>query len=75
MPGITLAVAQARLDAYLAAEAAVLGGQSYEIAGRRLHRADLSDITAGINIWNQRVQQLSRRAGGRAVAIVPRPSF
>jgi predicted metal-dependent hydrolase len=34
MAGITLAQAQAQLDAYLAAEVAVLGSQSYEIAGR-----------------------------------------
>jgi hypothetical protein len=34
MAGITLAQAQALLDAYLAAEVAVLGSQSYEIAGR-----------------------------------------
>lgn len=71
MAGITLSVAQARLDAYLAAEAAVLTGQSYEIAGRKLTRANLSDIQIGIRIWNQRVQSL---ASGRR-AIVPRPSF
>jgi hypothetical protein len=34
LAGITLAQAQAQLDAYLAAEVAVLGSQSYEIAGR-----------------------------------------
>ncbi|WP_295750329.1 hypothetical protein [Undibacterium sp.] len=33
MAAITLAQAQAQLDAYLAAEGAVLGSQSYEIAG------------------------------------------
>lgn len=75
MAGINLATAQARLDAYLAAEAAVLSGQRYEINGRVLWRADLAEIQKGIEIWNMRVQQLSRRAGGRAKAIVPRPSF
>jgi predicted metal-dependent hydrolase len=34
MAAITLAQAQTQLDAYLAAEVAVLGSQSYEIAGR-----------------------------------------
>jgi hypothetical protein len=71
MAGITLSTAQARLDLYLAAEAAVLGGQEYEIAGRRLKRADLAEIRAGIEAWNQRVQSLS---GGRR-ALVPRPRF
>ncbi len=75
MAGITLAIAQARLDAYLAAEAAVLSGQRYEINGRVLWRADLAEIRAGIDTWNQRVQQLSRRASGRSKAVVPRPSF
>jgi len=75
MAGITLATASAQLTAYLAAETAVLGGQRYEINGRMLQRADLREIRAGIDSWNQRVQQLSRRASGRAIAIVPRPSF
>lgn len=72
MAGITLAAAQARLDAYLAAELAVLGGQEYEIAGRRLKRADLREIRAGIAAWDQRVKDLSRSSRR---AIVPRPSF
>lgn len=75
MSGITLATAQARLDLYLAAEAAVLAGQKYEIDGRMMMRANLAEVQAGINIWNQRVQRLSRRASGGAVAIVPRPRF
>jgi hypothetical protein len=75
MAGITLAVAQARLDDYLAAEAAALSGQEYKIAGRSLTRAKLGEIQQGIDLWNRRVQDLSRRAGGGARAIVPRPSF
>ncbi len=75
MAGITLAVATARLNAYLAAEEAVLLNQSYEIGDRRLTRANLAEIQRGVNLWNQRVQALSRSASGRARAIVPRPSF
>jgi hypothetical protein len=41
MAGITLAQAEAQLALYLAAEEAVLANQSYEIAGRKLTRADL----------------------------------
>lgn len=75
MAGITLAQAQTQLDAYIAAETAVLAGQEYKIAGRMLKRADLDMIQNGIAIWNRRVQQLSRRSAGRAVAIVPRVNF
>ena len=75
MAGITLEQAQAQLDQYLAAETAVLTGQEYEIAGRRLRRAALRAIQDGIALWNQRVQVLSSRAAGRSRAIVPRPSF
>lgn len=66
MAGITLATAQTQLDAYLAAETAVLTGQSYEIAGRKLTRADLEMIQKGIESWNARVINLSNQAGGRS---------
>jgi len=75
MAGITLAIAQAQLDAYLAAETAVLAGQEYKIEGRMLRRADLAQIQAGINAWDQRVKRLSARGAGRSAAIVPRPNF
>lgn len=65
MAGITKAQAQAQLDAYLAAETAVLSGQSYEINGRRLTRANLADIQKGIQIWNARVVRLTN--GGLTV--------
>ena len=66
--GITLAQAQAQLTAYLAAETAVLSGQSYEIAGRKLQRADLSDIQAGVKLWNDRVVSFTLRGMGRSRA-------
>ncbi|MCE2910384.1 MAG: DUF6148 family protein [Burkholderiaceae bacterium] len=75
MAGLTLAQAQAQLDAYLAAETAVLGGQEYEIGGRRLRRADLRSIQQGITLWNQRVQELSARGSGRGRSITPTPNF
>lgn len=75
MAGITLTIALAKLDAYLAAETAVLSGQKYEIEGRLLQRANLAEIQTGINIWDQRVKRLSARASGRSAAIVPRPNF
>lgn len=66
MAGITLAQAQAQLDTYLAAETAVLSSQSYEIAGRKLTRADLETIQRGVALWNGRVVALSNAARGRS---------
>lgn len=65
MAGISLTQAQAQLEAYLAAEVAVLAGQAYEIAGRKLTRADLATIQAGIKAWDGRVKELSRSGRGR----------
>ena len=64
MAGITLAQAEAQLAAYLAAETAVLGNQSYEIAGRRLTRADLATIQEGIKLWSARVDTLAASSAG-----------
>lgn len=75
MAGITLAVAQTRLDEYLAAEAAVLSGQQYQIAGRMLKRADLQFIQEGIRIWDERVKDIAQKASGRSRVISPRPSW
>lgn len=60
MAGIDLATAQARLDAYLTAEAQVLAGQKVVIDGTEFTRADLAAIHQGISLWNQRVQQAAR---------------
>lgn len=66
MAGITLIQAQAQLDAYLAAETAVLSGQKYEIAGRMMQRAQLSEIQQGITLWNSRVVMLTGQQRGRS---------
>lgn len=65
MAGITLEQAQLQLETYLAAEVAVLANQSYEIAGRKLTRADLYAIQAGVRAWDDRVKSLSSRGQGR----------
>lgn len=77
MAGITLAMAEARLTEYLAAEVAVLSGQSYKIGERQLNRANLAEIQAGIKIWDERATQLSttKANGGSSRAVVPRPSW
>lgn len=75
MAGITLEQAQTQLDAYLAAETAVLGGQQYEIAGRMLRRADLTAIQAGITLWSDRVSQLKAKENGGRRSIIARPGW
>jgi hypothetical protein len=73
MAGLTLAQAEAQLALYLAAEAAVLAKQSYEIAGRKLSLANLAEIQQGIKTWNDRAQTLAAVSSGRSRArtIVP----
>lgn len=68
MAGLNLAQAETQLAAYLAAETAVLSGQSYSLGGRQLTRANLQFIQQGIQIWDKRVKQLSR--GGLRVRTV-----
>ena len=69
MAGITLVAAEAQLALYLAAEAAVLTGQAYEIetgGGRRkLTRANLAEIQQGVKLWDSRVKEISARTGSR----------
>jgi hypothetical protein len=73
LPAITLAQAEAQLALYLAAEQKVLTGQSYEIAGRKLTRANLAEIHQGVEIWQARVVTLTNKAAGRSRArtVVP----
>lgn len=68
MAGITQAQAQAQLDAWLAASAAVATGQSYEIAGRKLTRVNAEHIDRMIEYWNNQVKLLAHRALGRGRA-------
>ena len=68
MAGITLAIAEARLTAYLDAEAAVLNNQKYEIdlggSRRSLTRADLAEVRKGIEYWSALTTRLSNAATG-----------
>jgi hypothetical protein len=68
--------AKARLDAYYAAETAVLLGQEYKLGNRSLKRADLAEIRAAITDIENLVSQLTSQAAGngrnRAFGIIPR---
>lgn len=52
------------LSAYTAAEVAVLKGQTYEMAGRRLTMADLESIRVGRREWETRVRDEQAAARG-----------
>lgn len=72
MPGVTLTQAQAHLDAWLQADLAVAGGQSYSINGRSLTRADAKEIKANIEYWESRVARLESQNDGGARGITVR---
>lgn len=66
MAAVTLATAQSMLDLYVAAETAVLRNQEYQIADRRLKRADLAEIRAGRAEWQAVVDRLAAGSAGRS---------
>ena len=59
MPAITLVIAQAHLDAWLAADIATAGGQSYKIGERALTRADAAEIRENIVFWQGQADALA----------------
>ena len=73
---LTLEQAQARLQAYLDAEEAVLTGQAYRMdmggSSRQLTRADLSSIQKGISLWEGRVARIARGGGMKVMEVIPR---
>jgi hypothetical protein len=73
MAGITLAQAQAQLDAFLAASLAVANNQSYSIGDRTYTRADAEAIQDAIDRWDERVRRLTRGGirvrGGTAINV------
>jgi hypothetical protein len=59
-----LEIVNARLIAYLAAETAVLAGQSYSIGGRSLVRANIHEIRDQIRMLLNERDQLSAPSAG-----------
>ena len=70
MAGITLAQAQAHLDAWLAADLAVAKNQSYTIGSRSLTRANAKEIATNIARWERTVTQLTTGQRGMRVRYV-----
>lgn len=72
MGTITLAQAQAQLDAWMSASLAVANGQSYTINGRSLTRANSAEIRENIKFWNDQVNALGQTTRKRKVrGIIP----
>lgn len=65
MAGYTLVQAQAQLDVWLAADAAVASNQSYRISDRQFTRADAEQIRANIVFWRDEVNKLTGVSTGR----------
>lgn len=72
---ITLAQAQAQLDAWLAASLAVAQSQSYEITSgggsRKLERADAAAIASQVKYWQAQVNALTPGNRRRLHYIIP----
>lgn len=50
-------------DKYIAAEVAILGGQSYKWGERQLTRADLAQIQTGRREWERKANAEARGSG------------
>lgn len=72
MAGITLEIAEARLQKYLDAEEKILAGQKVEMDGRTLTRADLAAVQQGVELWNGRVNKLTRSGRLQVREVIPR---
>lgn len=65
MSGVTLAQAQAKLDALMSAS--VSGALSVRFGDRQVTRfASYDDLIKAINYWERRVAELTRIAAGRS---------
>ena len=59
---LTLAQAQAQLDAALAARLKILASEEYRIGGMQVRRALLRDVDASIDQWETKVASIESAA-------------
>ena len=70
---VDIAQARSMRDDWIAAERAVMTGQSYSIGGNQITRADLSKIRESIEYWNKKLRSLEgTRKKRRFMGIIPR---
>jgi len=70
-----LAIVKARLTLYYKAEKAILSGQSYEIEGLKLTRADLGKVQDMIADLENKAERLSAKPRPRRRIIVPKDGW
>lgn len=63
MSAQTLQQLRDRLTLYLAAEAKILSGQSYQLGERKLQRADLSEVRRTIDTLSAQITRLESASG------------
>lgn len=68
-------IAESRLTLYYKAEKAILSGQSYEVEGLKLTRANLKDVQNMIATLENKISALKSRQRGRAKYRVVRPGW
>ena len=68
-------IAESRLALYYKAEKAILSGQSYEIEGLKLTRANLEDVQSMINTLESKISALNAKLRGRAKFRIVRPGW
>ena len=70
-----LHIAESRLTLYYKAEKAILAGQSYEIEGLKLTRANLKDVQSMIEALEKKISALNAQLRGRTRFRVVTPGW
>lgn len=68
-------IAESRLTLYYKAEKAILNGQSYEVEGLKLTRANLKDVQSMINSLKAEISALNAKLRGHAKFRIVRPGW
>ena len=68
-------IAEARLILYYKAEKAILSGQSYEVEGLKLTRANLKDVQNMIAALENKISALKAKIKGRSKFRIVRPGW
>ena len=70
-----LHIAESRLALYYNTEKAILSGQSYEIEGLKLTRANLKDVQSMIEALEKKISALNAQLRGRSRFRVVTPGW
>lgn len=68
-------IAESRLALYYKAEKAILNGQSYEVEGLKLTRANLKDVQSMISSLESKISAFYAKLRGRAKFRIVRPGW